>query len=405
MNDRVKKEWLSVYELAAIFIIFSAVIITAGYLYYKNFKQHYRSGVEQQLTAIGKLKAEKLADWRKERLGDVGIFYKNQEFVNLVSKFFDKPEDPDTQKHLQVWFNNILSHANYTRISLLDSRCVERLSFPASSEPADSPIVAQAAEVLQSGQIKFLDFYLCEQDRRIYLAVLVPLLDVENNRQLGVLGLQIDPEIYLYPYIRSWPVTSITAETLLVRRNADKVQFLNQLRFKKDSALFLERSIENKESPAVKAILGQTGIVEGIDYRGVPVIADVRAVPDSPWFLVTRIDVSEVYAQVHKQLWAIIIFIAVLLAGTFTGIGLIWWNQRAIFYREKYKAAKQWEATFDAMTDFVFIIGPDFRLRKVNRAFAALFGKKSEELIGLHCYELVHGTKDLLRIVPAKKPN
>lgn len=296
MNDRVKKERLSVYELAAIFIIFSAVIITAGYLYYKNFKQHYRSGVEQQLTAIGKLKAEELADWRKERWGDVGIFYKNQEFANLVSKFFDKPEDPDTQKHLQAWFDNILSHANCTRISLLDSRGMERLSFPASSEPADIPIVEQAAEVLQSGQIKFLDFYLCEHDRRIYLAVLVPLLDVENNRQLGVLGLQIDPEIYLYPYIRSWPVTSITAETLLVRRNADKVQFLNELRFKKDSTLFWERSIENKESPAVKAVLGQTGIVEGIDYRLAPVIADVCAVPDSPWFLVTQMNISEVYA-------------------------------------------------------------------------------------------------------------
>ena len=49
--------------------------------------------------------------------------------------------------------------------------------------------------------------------------------------------------------------------------------------------------------PAVRAALGQEGVAEGIDYRGKPVIADVRAVPDSPWFLVARTDIEEVYAR------------------------------------------------------------------------------------------------------------
>jgi len=35
--------------------------------------------------------------------------------------------------------------------------------------------------------------------------------------------------------------------------------------------------------------LGQTGIMQGMDYRGVPVIAAVCAVNDSPWFLVAKI--------------------------------------------------------------------------------------------------------------------
>jgi len=47
------------------------------------------------------------------------------------------------------------------------------------------------------------------------------------------------------------------------------------------------RFIQDKSNqPAVKAALGQQGSVEGEDYRGVPVLAVVRAVPDSPWFMV-----------------------------------------------------------------------------------------------------------------------
>ena len=56
----------------------------------------------------------------------------------------------------------------------------------------------------------------------------------------------------------------------------------------------------------MKAVLGQEGIVEGVDYRGVPVIAAVRAVPDSPWFLVARMDASEVYAPVRERLREIV---------------------------------------------------------------------------------------------------
>ena len=52
----------------------------------------------------------------------------------------------------------------------------------------------------------------------------------------------------------------------------------------------------------MKAALGEEGNVEGIDYRGVPVLGAVHAVPDSPWFLVARVDAAEVYAPMWERL-------------------------------------------------------------------------------------------------------
>ena len=107
-----------------------------------------------------------------------------------------------------------------------------------------------------------------------------------GGRPLGVLMLRIDPSVYLYPFIQRWPTPSETAETLLIRREGNEAVFLNELKFQKNTALALRVSLDNTDLPAVKAALGQEGIVEGVDYRGVPVLAAVRAVPDSPWFLV-----------------------------------------------------------------------------------------------------------------------
>jgi PAS domain S-box-containing protein len=56
------------------------------------------------------------------------------------------------------------------------------------------------------------------------------------------------------------------------------------------------------------------------------------------------------------------------------------------------QAAKEWETTFDSITDLVSIHDKSFKLQRVNRAFADFFKMKPGDFIGRHCYEIVHGT-------------
>ncbi|MDP2917395.1 MAG: MASE3 domain-containing protein, partial [Dehalococcoidia bacterium] len=55
-------------------------------------------------------------------------------------------------------------------------------------------------------------------------------------------------------------------------------------------------------------------------------------------------------------------------------------------------AAEEWKTTFDSISDPVSIHDRDFRLVRLNRAFASAFKVNPEEVIGRRCYELVHGT-------------
>jgi uncharacterized membrane protein len=54
------KENRALYVLVLIFIILAAGIVTTGYLYYRNYKQQYRTQVEQQLTSIANLKVAEI---------------------------------------------------------------------------------------------------------------------------------------------------------------------------------------------------------------------------------------------------------------------------------------------------------------------------------------------------------
>jgi PAS domain S-box-containing protein len=53
---------------------------------------------------------------------------------------------------------------------------------------------------------------------------------------------------------------------------------------------------------------------------------------------------------------------------------------------------RQWESTFDSISDAVFLVGADNRISKHNRAAEILLGKTAPEIDGQLCFEVVHRT-------------
>jgi PAS domain S-box-containing protein len=58
------------------------------------------------------------------------------------------------------------------------------------------------------------------------------------------------------------------------------------------------------------------------------------------------------------------------------------------------QAAEEWETTFNSIEDLVSIQDKDFKLVRVNKAYADVFNMKPKGLIGKICYEIIHGTKE-----------
>jgi PAS domain S-box-containing protein len=57
------------------------------------------------------------------------------------------------------------------------------------------------------------------------------------------------------------------------------------------------------------------------------------------------------------------------------------------------KALNEWEKTFDAVTDIVAVISPDFEILRINKKGLLTLGLKPKDAIGKKCYEIMHGTK------------
>src|ERR1019366_2409120 len=162
-------------------------------------------------------------------------------------------------------------------------------------------------------------------------------------------------------------------------------------KFRTNSALNFRIPLARTNVPAVKAALGQEGIVEGTDYRGAPVVAALRAIPDSPWFMVARMDTAEVYAPLRQRLWLTVLLMAALLLGAGASVGLVWRQQRVQHYRERLEAAaalqlsRQKLALHVEQTPLAVIeFDLEGRVREWNPAAVTMFGYSREEAIGQH---------------------
>ena len=167
------------------------------------------------------------------------------------------------------------------------------LSVPEGKMTISTYVKADMAEAIGLREILFSDLYR-DEDNTIYMHIIIPVLGAREGNAFtaGAVVLRIIPHQFLYPLIQSWPMPSATAETMLIERQKDEVVYLNELRHRKNTALTLRYPSTQEDVPAAMVLSGRTGVVEGTDYRGKPVLAAVQSVPDSPWYMAAKVDME-----------------------------------------------------------------------------------------------------------------
>ena len=376
------------YAGGVVLLVLAAGVVAVGCLYYLSHQRGYRAEVERQLLAIAELKVQELAAWRRERLADGDVASNNSAFSSLVRLSFHDPPDVSAQSHLQAWLNNIQKSYQYDNVRLLDANAIPRMTSPDILAPMPGHLAQDALGALRQKQSVFLDFHRDVPEGSVHLTVLTPVFDEQDgNKPLGVLALRIDPATYLYPFINRWPTASETAETLLVRRDGNDVLFLNELRFVKGTALSLRLPLLQTEVPAVRAALGQEGVVEGTDYRGMPTIAALRAVPGTPWLLVARISTAEVYGSLRERMWLTITVVGLLLLAMGVVASLAWRRQSLRVYKERARIADALrtktallEAQSETSIDGILAVDDQGKTLLSNARFGVMWGISQEVL-------------------------
>ena len=61
---------------------------------------------------------------------------------------------------------------------------------------------------------------------------------------------------------------------------------------------------------------------------------------------------------------------------------------------EMARVAREWQATFDATKDAIWVLDKDHRILRTNKSAENYFHRPSSEMVGRPCWEIVHGTTE-----------
>ena len=386
------------FILFIIFFVLSSILVFAGYYYYQVQKNFLKTNIQNHLEAIAHLKIEEINNWRNERLNDAYFIYNNEIIPNFIKQYLENSKDKNLNEVIKKSIiSPILYKTDFDKVFLFDKSGKQLLSYPSENEIfLLLTIKNDFLNVLQTKQIQFSDFYREEYSSQPYISILVPVLDIQNNKEvLGVFVLRIDPEKFLYPLIQTWPSNDKTAETLLIKKEKNDAVFLNELKFQKNTALNLRISLDKTNVPAVQAALGYEGSMEGIDYRGTEVFAHIGKIPDSPWFIVSKIDKSEAYKLLLQSFIIVILFVFTLIISLFFILGFIWRRQTSLFYKAQYESQKEkaWlqDIINKSINEIYVFNDKDYKFIYVNDAACKNLGYSAEELYNMTPLDLKIG--------------
>ena len=370
------------------------ILLAVGIWFFRAQKQMQRQSVETNLLSIADLKVRQIAEWRAERVADAAVITSRNALTDSVQKYLSEPTDFERSELLRR-LRPVMQRNHFANVLVVDPRKKVKLSLNSRVDlcPENSSAIDKA---FAERQPVWTPFHLSPDDAFPHISLVAPLFSgKEGQGQVGAIVLISDAAQFLYPLIQSWPTPSKTAETLLVRRDGGDVLFLNELRHQKGTALKFRIPLSRTDLPAAMAIKGVTGIVEGKDYRGVNVIAAVLPVPESAWFMVSKVDTKEAFAEWRFRS----ILIAAFMLGALVLVAAAAFIVRQRNLKAHYRALYQSEATLSealkrhlitlqAIGDAVISTDAEGRVDLMNPVAEAITGWRQVEARGRKLQEV-----------------
>lgn len=387
------KEW----KLLVVIGVLAFGIALTGLVFLRVQQAALRERIADELGAIADLKVSQIVNWRNEWQEDARLM-QTPLLARSAATFLANP-DSAARGEILAFIGSMQRSRHYEAVVLFDNRMNPRMAVPSAAETSSPRLRALLEAVPRASDVLTSDLHR-GVNGDIHLDMIVPIRDLlarptgrnpdspqSAASPVGAMLLRINPRDFLYPLIEKWPVPSKTGETLLVRREGDEVVFLNDLLHQPGAALTLRRSIRDLQLPAAMGTRGLFGVTEGVDYRGVRVLAAVRAVPGSPWILVAKQDETEIYAPLHQQAWTVSATLMALLLGAALAATYLWRQITATFLRRELAAETARSALAERLAlvtqhanDVILLMDETRRIVEANDRALRTYGYTLDEL-------------------------
>lgn len=387
MNDRRGRRHLPL----VLFVALTIGIGATGWLTYSSLKSAMLKEAINSLSGIGRLKADQLDLWVRNTIRDSELITRNSAFAVDAGKWLEQGAGEDKRKALvSLHLQRLIENSHYSGAILFDREGNAILA----TKVAEIEIIQHrhdALKAMATASTVLVDFHFLDSTQRGTELGLASPLTVQD-KVVGAIYFSIDPTQFLYPLIQRWPVPTETAETALIRQDGNRAVFLTALKHGNHPPLAFSLPPTDSTLPAVRALRGERGGMQGIDYRGVEVLAYADAIPNTPWKILAKQDSSEALSTIHRMavITTVVTFFLLTIAGTLLWL---WWRRELIQFAvriemDKRLLARHYDYLSKYANDMILLTDESGKVIEANDRALQCYGYSRDELLGKRMCDL-----------------
>ncbi len=367
-------------------VIFLLALGGIGIALYQSVKKQITLDATSNLESVAILKAGQIESWLEEGSADALLSMDTQGFLSDLRLWLDDGRRTDKRREILLTrLKQLTSVGRFRDVSLYDTKGALLMTTATSGNPSGRDEVVMAA--IKRDETIIDEFHIDDisTGKQVDVGFSMPLHVAAAPTPIAVLHVSLNPEPLLFPLIQQWPGTSPSAETLLIRRDANEVVFLNTLRHRKDAPLTLRLPLTTPDLIAAKVLQGKSGAISGVDYRQQPCLAYSMPVPGTSWHIVSKIDKDEVYANLNSvaKIAAVLIGLHLLTAGLWLSH---YYRTIAARYRaqaEHLQLSSRIEILVRNANDCIIMLDADNRIIDINDRCLSAYGYTREEMLAM----------------------
>ena len=385
----MKKFILLVINHLIISTVFISIIFSiAIYTFYLKEKDATRISKENIIKTIADFKINQINAWYVDEVLDVDLISKDETLAQLLKSYIKNRNDFN-KKHLLKYLNQMKTEHLYSNVMLVSFDGKLILSTNSKIKTTDAVDFSFLKKSLAEDKSLNTDLFNSVNEGKIFLDFIAAVKDNKNNKLAGLICRK-DPDDFLNPLIKTWSTTTKTAETFLVKNgsNLKKYKYNPNQKFKSGKDCW--QLLSEKDSSSSRYSNKFAGFVYGENESGVDYCSYISPIPDTPWFIVLKVDTAELYKDFNANMTKLVIIAILFIIACLIGVSLLNKTRKEKYLKNllaKEMELRQYQERFN-MTMYLLAEGvfmfktEDLVILMTNPKMNEMFGYELDELTG-----------------------
>jgi PAS domain S-box-containing protein len=376
--------WLVAFLFAAI-----VVICLGGYRSYTVQRNAVEQEIARELATVAELKVERISAWRQERLADAQALTSDGALMASIESIAGGRASLHATQATLRRLASFCDAYHYSNAIILDSKGKVVLQMGTSFGGDDhfKSLLSVGATQKQA----FLRDLHAEGRGGYHFGLNIPLRLSEGTQLIGMLSFAITPERYLFPLPDRWSRPGQAGKIFLARRAGEEALVFAAPDTPGNASAQIRLPVSRGDAIAVKALSGAGDMMRGMDLKGRPAIAVVRALPNSQWLVVAQLPLEFLNEPIRDRAKPIALTVlALILSAGMTG-AYLWRLQQRKYDEARHDAEMENRALLAHYSylsrsahDAILLMDETGRIVEANERALTMYGYSRAELLSMN---------------------